>query len=134
MTCGCSNQVPGIGPKTAALLINEYGSLLKVIEQAHKIKQKKRRESILENSDNLLLFRQLVALNDDVPMDSLSLPTSYESVSNLRMSLFDPNRLTEFYNRMELKACREQLQQRLRASWVDFKAPPTPSEYDGVPF
>jgi len=126
--------VPGIGPKTAALLINEYGSLLKVIEQAHKIKQRKRRESILENSNNVLLFRQLVALNDDVPMDSLSLPPSYESVSNLRMSSFDPNRLTEFYNRMELKTCKEQLQQRLRANWVDFKAPPTPSEYDGVPF
>ncbi|KAL7464421.1 LOW QUALITY PROTEIN: hypothetical protein ACHAXS_004760 [Conticribra weissflogii] len=126
--------VPGIGPKTAALLINEYGSLIKIIEQAHKIKQKKRRESILENSNNVILFRQLVALNDKVPMDLIGLPPSYESVSNLRMSSFDPNRLIDFYNRMELNACKEQLQQRLRANWVDFKAPPTPSEYDGVPF
>ncbi len=67
-------------------------------------------------------------------MDLIGLPPSYESVSNLRMSSFDPNRLIDFYNRMELKACKEQLQQRLRANWVDFKAPPTPSEYDGVPF
>ena len=48
-----SPQVPGIGPKIAAGLINEFGTLSNLIEQAHTIKQKKRRESLMENADKV---------------------------------------------------------------------------------
>jgi DNA polymerase-1 len=44
---------PGIGPKIAASLIEEYGSLDVLIEQASNIKQKKRKESLIENADNV---------------------------------------------------------------------------------
>jgi DNA polymerase-1 len=44
---------PGIGPKIAASLIEEYGSLERLIEQAGNIKQKKRKESLVENADKV---------------------------------------------------------------------------------
>lgn len=44
---------PGIGPKIAATLIEEYGSLEALMEQVDSIKQKKRKESLIENADNV---------------------------------------------------------------------------------
>jgi DNA polymerase-1 len=59
--------VPGIGPKTAATLLEEYGDLETLIARAGEIKQDKRREGILANIDNIRLSKQLVTLKDDVP-------------------------------------------------------------------
>ena len=58
--------VPGIGPKTASSLINEFGTLENLLENAHKIPQTKRRETILENKQQALLSKKLVTLKDDV--------------------------------------------------------------------
>ena len=52
MHCNIS-QVPGIGPKIAAGLINEFGTLSNLIRQADTIKQKKRRESVIENAEKV---------------------------------------------------------------------------------
>lgn len=60
--------VPGIGLKTAAQLINDFGSLEEVLTRASEIKQNKRRESILENIDNARVSLQLVTLKNDVPV------------------------------------------------------------------
>lgn len=61
--------VEGIGVKTAALLINEYGDLESVLENAPNIKQTKRRERLIEQADNARLSKELVTLRDDVPVD-----------------------------------------------------------------
>ncbi|WP_025897493.1 DNA polymerase I [Sneathiella glossodoripedis] len=61
--------VPGIGIKTAALLINEYGDLDTLLERAGEIKQKGRREKLLENADKARISRELVRLKDDVELD-----------------------------------------------------------------
>lgn len=61
--------VPGIGPKTAAQLVNEYGSLEGVLSHASEIKQNKRRETILENIENARISLQLVTLKGDVPVE-----------------------------------------------------------------
>jgi len=58
--------VPGIGIKTAALLINEYGDLDTLLSRAEEIKQPKRREALIENADLARISRQLVTLRDDV--------------------------------------------------------------------
>lgn len=58
--------VAGIGPKTAALLINEYGTVENLLEHAQEIKQEKRRQSIIENAENARISLQLVTLKDDV--------------------------------------------------------------------
>ncbi len=60
---------PGIGVKTAALLINEYGDLDSLLERAGEIKQPKRRESLQNNIDLIRVSRQLVQLDCDMELD-----------------------------------------------------------------
>ena len=68
--------VPGIGVKTAAQLIVEYGDLEQLLFRAGEIKQPKRRESLLENAEKARISRQLVLLDDKVeletPLDDLA--------------------------------------------------------------
>lgn len=59
--------VPGIGVKTAALLVNEYGDLDTILQRAEEIKQKKRRENLIEFADQARVSRELVTLKQDVP-------------------------------------------------------------------
>ena len=58
--------VPGIGVKTAAQLITEYGDLDSLLARAHEIKQPKRREKLMENADMARTSRELVTLVTDV--------------------------------------------------------------------
>ncbi len=68
--------VPGIGIKTAAQLILEYGDLETLLARAGEIKQPKRREALIENAEKARISRQLVLLDDkvklDVPLDELA--------------------------------------------------------------
>jgi len=59
--------VPGIGPKTAALLLEQFGDLDTLLARAGEIKQDKRREGIIANADKARISRELVRLKDDVP-------------------------------------------------------------------
>jgi DNA polymerase-1 len=61
--------VPGIGIKTAAQLIEEYGDLDTLLARAGEIKQPKRRENLIEFADLARVSRQLVRLKDDVPVE-----------------------------------------------------------------
>jgi DNA polymerase I len=61
--------VPGIGVKTAALLINEFGDLDTLLARASEIKQEKRRESLIHFADQARLSRTLVTLDRNVPLD-----------------------------------------------------------------
>ncbi len=60
--------VPGIGIKTAAQLIQEFGDLDTLLARASEIKQNKRRENLIEHADKARLSRELVRLRDDVPL------------------------------------------------------------------
>lgn len=59
--------VPGIGLKTAAQLINEYGDLESLLTRAPEIKQPKRRESLIEHAENARISKRLVQLDANVP-------------------------------------------------------------------
>lgn len=61
--------VPGIGIKTAAQLINEYGDLESLLERAEEIKQPKRRQNLIEHAELARISRRLVELKRDVPVD-----------------------------------------------------------------
>ena len=61
--------VPGIGIKTAAELINQFGSLDEVLTKAGEIKQNKRRETLLANIDNARISKKLVELKQDVEVE-----------------------------------------------------------------
>jgi DNA polymerase I len=61
--------VPGIGVKTAAQLIGEYGDLETLLARAGEIKQEKRRQSLIDNADKARLSKTLVTLDDKVKLD-----------------------------------------------------------------
>ena len=60
--------VPGIGPKGAAQLIQEYGSVEAVLEAAPGMKPSKRRDMLIEHADKARISKQLVMLRDDAPL------------------------------------------------------------------
>jgi DNA polymerase-1 len=61
--------IPGIGPKTAAQLLEEFGDLDTLLARAEEIKQQKRRENIIANAELARISRQLVTLRTDVPLE-----------------------------------------------------------------
>src|SRR5205085_10076553 len=61
--------VPGIGVKTAALLINEYGDLETLLARASEIKQEKRRQALIEHAETARMPKRLVLLDDHAPVD-----------------------------------------------------------------
>ncbi len=85
--------VPGIGVKTAAELINKYGSLEKLLEKAKEIKQNKRRETILENKDKAKISKKLVTLKCDVPVNN--------KIEEFELKEIDKNKLYDFLREME---------------------------------
>ena len=84
---------PGIGPKIASLLINEYDSIENLLENAHEIKQEKRKASLEENKEIIKISKQLVTLKDDV-----ELPLSINELSYKPM---DVKKLVTFLDEME---------------------------------
>ncbi len=61
--------VPGIGPKTAAQLLEEYGTLEVLLERAAEIKQNKRRENLIEFAEQARISKKLVTLDQNTPLD-----------------------------------------------------------------
>ena len=107
--CGDSTDnvpgVPGIGVKTAAELINTYGDLETLLEHAHEIKQPKRREALIENEAKARLSKELVKLDDSVPLPC--------PLSALKVKPYDPEKLFPFLDEMELRALKGRIVQRL---------------------
>ena len=85
--------VPGIGVKTAAELINKYGTLEKLLKSAHEIKQNKRRETLIENKDKALISKQLVTLKQDSPIK--------RDLSEFILKDIDKDKLYKFLREME---------------------------------
>ena len=86
---------PGIGVKTAALLINEYGDLDALLERAGEIKQPKRRETLIENQEQIRLSRRLVLLDENTPLDF--------TLDDLAVKDPDPDKLLTFLAEMEFR-------------------------------
>ncbi|MBD1155320.1 DNA polymerase I [Pelagibacterales bacterium SAG-MED18] len=85
--------VPGIGVKTAAELINKYGTLEKLLKSAHEIKQNKRRETLLENKDKALISKKLVTLDSKSPIK--------RELSEFEFKSIDKDKLYKFLREME---------------------------------
>src|SRR5947209_7671109 len=91
--------VPGIGIKTAALLINEYGDLETLLARASEIKQEKRRQALIEHAETARISKRLVLLDDRVPMDLPIDRLCLEGASCLEG--VEPHRLIAFSKAME---------------------------------
>ncbi|MCK8465260.1 DNA polymerase I [Aliiroseovarius sp. S1339] len=86
---------PGIGIKTAALLINEFGDLETLLARADEIKQPKRRQTLIDNADQIRLSRDLVKLDEAMDMD-----LDFET---LELKDPDPDTLLKFLAEMEFR-------------------------------
>jgi DNA polymerase I len=91
--------VPGIGVKTAALLINEYGDLETLLARASEIKQEKRRQALIEHAETARMSKKLVLLDDRVQVDQAIGGLCLEGASCLEG--IDPQRLVAFSKAME---------------------------------
>ena len=96
---------PGIGIKTAALLINEYGSLEELLDRAGEIKQPKRRESLMDNRAQIELSKQLVQLECNMELDF--------SIEDLEVRDPDPQELLDFVAQMEFRTLSKRLADKL---------------------
>ncbi|MDZ4108357.1 MAG: DNA polymerase I [Brevundimonas sp.] len=98
---------PGIGPKTAAQLIHEFGDLDALLARAGEIKQPKRRETLIEFADQIRLSRELCQLDCNAPAP--------EPIADFAIRDPDPETLAAFLDKMEFRG--------LRARVGDGKAP-----------
>ena len=116
--------VPGIGVKTAALLIEEYGDLDTLLARASEIKQPKRRASLLEEAELARVSRELVRLRDDVPVDT---PLEAFAVKDP-----EPDALLGFLKAHGFKSLLARVESRLRAHAAPGAAPaPAPAPENG---
>ncbi len=93
--------VPGIGVKTAAQLITDYGDLEALLARAEEIKQPKRREKLIENADLARVSKELVTLRRDVPVD--------EPLEDFALHPPDPEVLRPFLEENAFKSILAQL-------------------------
>jgi len=104
--------VPGIGVKTAAELINKYGTLEKLLDNAHEIKQNKRRETLIENKDKAIISKKLVTLMKDAPVE--------RKIEEFKLKEIDKGKLYKFLREMEFN--------RLLSSVISVYGEPTLEE------
>jgi DNA polymerase-1 len=92
---------PGIGPKTAAQLLDEYGDLETLLARAGEIKQPKRRETLINFADQIRLSRELVKLSCDAPAP--------EPIDDFVMRDPDPATLSAFLELMEFRGLQRRV-------------------------
>lgn len=113
---------PGIGIKTAALLINEYGDLDALLERAEEIKQPKRRETLIDNADQIRLSRKLVLLDENTPLDF--------TIDDLEVRDPHPDQLMPFLAEMEFRTLTKRIADQLGVDAPEIKEPTAPVASD----
>jgi len=110
--------VPGIGVKTAAQLITEYGDLESLLARAGEIKQQKRRESLIEHAEKARVSKRLVTLDCDVP---LAVPLEALGVRQV-----EGERALAFCKQMEFASLSRRVAQATGAELGDLNKPRNP--------
>src|SRR6056297_2320864 len=96
---------PGIGIKTAALLINEFGSLEELLDRAEEITQPKRRETLIEKREQIEMSKRLVQLDCKTPLDF--------TLDDLEVRDPDPETLLGFLAEMEFRTLSKRIAEAL---------------------
>ena len=99
---------PGIGIKTAALLITEYGDLETLLDRAGEIKQPKRREALVNNADQIRVSKRLVQLDCETPLDF--------SLESLEVLAPEPEVLLPFLTEMEFRTLTKRVADSLKVA------------------
>jgi len=116
---------PGIGVKTAALLINEYGDLESLLERAGEIKQPKRRQTLIDFADQIRLSKRLVTLDVATPLDF--------TIDDLEVRDPDPEVLLDFLARMEFRTITKRIADRLGVDAPELEAQAAEAAVTGAP-
>ena len=106
--------VPGIGIKTAAQLIEEYGDLDTLLARAEEIKQNKRRENLIEFAEQARISRELVTLRQDTPMPV--------DLADMAMAPPTGDKLIGFAKAMEFNSLTKRLAERYGWQVDDYAA------------
>ena len=113
---------PGIGIKTAALLINEFGSLEDLLARAEDVPQPKRRQALIDHADQIRLSKELVKLDCDMEL-------GYD-LDSLEVKEPDPDTLLGFLAAMEFRTISKRVAEKLgvEAPVIAEAAPETAAE------
>ena len=122
---------PGIGIKTAALLINEFGDLDALLERAEEIKQPKRRQTLIDHAEQIRLSRSLVLLDENTPIDF--------TIDDLEVRNPDADTLLGFLSEMEFRTLSKRVAEVLGREAPAIPDAPAPAMADApqvadVPF
>jgi len=107
-----SDNVPGvkgIGPKTAAELINEFSSLENIYNNLEKIKQEKRKETLIQNKESAFLSKKLITLKDDVDLNNID-------DEFLLLKKINPEKLIQFLLKQGFKSLSERIKKEFNIS------------------
>lgn len=96
---------PGIGIKTAALLINEFGDLDSLLDRAEEIKQPKRRQTLIDHRAQIEISKQLVQLDCDMTLDF--------TIEDMEVIEPDPPVLLAFLAEMEFRTMTKRISEKL---------------------
>jgi DNA polymerase I len=110
---------PGIGLKTAALLINEYGDLETLLARAGEIPQPKRREALVEYADLIRISKRLVTLDTHAPVEA--------TLEALEVKAPDPDQALEFLTRMEFRTLTKRVAEALKVEVPTLPEPNPPA-------
>ncbi|MGH1576700.1 DNA polymerase I [Planktotalea sp.] len=113
---------PGIGIKTAALLINEYGTLEELLDRAEEIKQPKRRQTLIDNREQIELSKRLVQLDCATPLEF--------TLDDLEVREPIADELIDFLARMEFRTLTKRVSETLGAEMPVIEDSPNPVALD----
>jgi DNA polymerase-1 len=116
---------PGIGVKTAALLINEYGDLDTLLARAGDIKQPKRRQTLIDFADQIRLSRRLVKLDDHTPLDI--------TLEDMEVRPPDAETLMTFLAEMEFRTLTRRIADQMGVAAPAIPDAPAPHAQDTPP-
>jgi len=117
--------VPGIGIKTAAELINQYGDLENLLAHAAEIKQPKRRQNLIDFADQARISHDLVELKQDVPLDL--------ALDDLKTRPIHPDWILAFTEKMEFKSLRARVLAHLVSNGAELDHIDVGDSVDDVP-
>ena len=108
---------PGIGIKTAAQLIQEYGDLETLLDRASEIRQPKRRQTLIDHAEQIRISKRLVKLDCDMALDF--------TLGSLEVRRPDAPTLIDFLNLMEFRTLTSRVAERFKAPLPEV-VPPAP--------
>ncbi|MGB1235815.1 MAG: DNA polymerase I [Planktomarina sp.] len=116
---------PGIGIKTAALLINEFGSLEELLDRAEEIKQPKRRQTLIDHRAQIELSKKLVQLDCNMTLDF--------TLDDLEVRDPDPEKLLAFLAEMEFRTLTQRIATQYGAEAPVIEAPEVDNKPSDAP-